>query len=139
MDSGIWQARNFRENSKSKYFTQGNVNDHLPIYYAASGNGSGDNDSSGCLVLVEDCISAIKIARQTDAMPLLGSNISYQKLSRIKREYNEVIFWLDADKYKEAQTLSKRAQMIGLTSHVLYSRLDPKELSDEQLSEMLGL
>lgn len=137
--NGIWQARNFHESAKTRYFTQGEVNDHLPIYFAASpdtlpvsvrnrGLLAVDGfPSSSVLFLVEDAVSAIKIARQFDAMPLLGSNISHKKLARIEKFYNSVVFWLDADKYKEAQGLSTSAKLVGLNSRVVYTERDPKE------------
>lgn len=134
-DHDIWQARNFLTGAKrSKYFTQGNVNDHLPVYSCIH-NRSG---SSTPVVLVEDCISAIKVARQCDAMPLLGSNISHQKLARLKHFYDTAIFWLDADKYAEAQKLAQRAKLLGLSTKVVFTERDPKEYSDEQISAAIN-
>jgi len=133
-DHNIWQARNFAEGAKSRYFTQGEVNEHLPVYRSSGGIPVVPRTC----VLVEDCISAIKVARQCDAMPLLGSNISYTKLARLKHFYEQLIFWLDADKYKESQKLAARAKLLGLSTDVVYSSRDPKEQSDETISEVLS-
>lgn len=150
MDMGIWQARNFSPTAKTKYFTQGNVNDHLPIYHpvfdcAANGStlngdvlGVGRQHSPKTLILVEDCISAIKIARQTDAMPLLGSSISKEKLARINKFYSGVIFWLDADKYNQAKGLSTTAKFLGLDSRAIYTARDPKEYDDKTIEYLIA-
>lgn len=133
-DGGVWQARNFDSRTassfaggrrRSKYFTQGAVNDCLPIYDVRN-----TSPAPEVLVLVEDCISAIKVARQYDSMPLLGSNISYGKLADISRLYPTVVFWLDADKLKESRALADRAKLLGINSRVVYTKLDPKEYSD---------
>lgn len=117
-----WQARNFHESARTKYFTQGNVNDIIPIYNA------GRDD--GLLIIVEDCISAIKCARVCDAMPVLGSHVSLAKLHGISKLYKEIVIWLDADKYKESVRLSDQARLIGLTARSTYSKEDPKCQSD---------
>lgn len=141
--NSVWQARNFNESARTKYFTQGEVNDHLPIYFAVPPSDIPDtvrarsllvvdgSPSTSVLFLVEDAVSAIKIARQFDAMPLLGSSISHKKLARIEKFYNSVVFWLDADKFKEAQGLSTSAKLVGLNSRVVYTELDPKEYDNE--------
>jgi len=133
-ENGIWQARNFGEFAKTKYFTQGNVNEHLPVYCRVGGS-VGDSPT---VVLVEDCISAIKIARQQDSMPLLGSNISHQKLYRLKHFYEEAVFWLDSDKYAEAQKLAQRAKLLGLKTKVIFTELDPKEYNDQTIAKLLS-
>lgn len=133
-DNDIWQARNFSPASKTKYFTQGNINEHLPVYSCASG----DCRDSSTVVLVEDCISAIKIARQCDSMPLLGSNINHSKLYRLRHFYDTAVFWLDSDKYAEAQKLAQRGKLVGLSTRVIYTELDPKEYDDETISQLLS-
>jgi len=67
-----YQARNLSPLSKAKrYFTQGDINSLLPIY-------RGPVSNTRKLVLVEDCLSAIKVASLADAgrdsMPCLGSS-----------------------------------------------------------------
>lgn len=128
-DSDCWQARNFRDGSKSKYFTQGDVNELIPIY------SSGHDD--GRLVVVEDCVSAIKVARQCDAMPVLGSHVSNSKLHGLSKLYRDVFFWLDSDKLKESRNAAERARLIGINSNVIYTELDPKEYDDVFISEKI--
>lgn len=129
-----WQVRNFDPKwaKKFKYFTQGDVNDHLPIYSSAIGGGQ-------TLVLVEDCTSALKIARQSDSMPLLGSHLSAQRLNRLARLYSGLIVWLDSDKLKEAWGIANRAKFLGLSTKVIWTELDPKEYTDFMISNYLGV
>ena len=127
--SECWQARNFRESARSRYFTQGDINDLIPIY------SSGRND--GRLVVVEDCISAIKCARQCDAMPILGSHVSLSKLHRLSKMFHTIYFWLDADKLKESRATCDRARLIGINAHVIYTEVDPKEVDDVAIQSRL--
>ena len=57
----LWQARNHWPQTKLKYFTSGNHDSILPLYFSTT---SYDDRHSTC-VLVEDCLSAIKIASLT--------------------------------------------------------------------------
>lgn len=88
--------------------------------------------------MVEDCISAIKVARQCDAMPILGSHVSLGKLVALSQHYGELIFWLDADKFKESQKQASAASMLGVRTKVVFTEVDPKECSDERIRENIG-
>ena len=127
-DTDCWQARNFGatkhgNNPRSKYYTQGDVNELIPIY------SSGHND--GRLVVVEDCISAIKVARHCDSMPVLGSHVSNGKLHRLSKLFHTIYFWLDSDKLKESRNAADRARVIGINSSVIFTEDDPKLQTDE--------
>lgn len=125
-NSDVWQGRNFWSGAKSKYFTQGDVNEFVPIY------DSGRND--GRLVVVEDCISAIKCARHVDAMPVLGSHVSNSKLYALSKLYTAIWFWLDSDKLKESRNACDRARLIGINANVIFTKDDPKCYSDEDIN-----
>lgn len=129
-DTACWQARNFREGSKSKYYTQGDVNELIPIY------SSGHND--GRLVVVEDCISAIKVARHCDSMPVLGSHVSNGKLHRLSKLFHTIYFWLDSDKLKESRNAADRARLIGINAHVIFTEDDPKCINDGDINVALS-
>lgn len=125
----LWQARNFNPSraSKSKYFTSGDHSDILPIY-------GGDKDG---VVVVEDCVSALRIGSQLASMPLLGSHLATQKLTRLNRLYSNLWVWLDSDKFKEAQEIARRASMLGINAKVVFSELDPKCYTNEQIKGYL--
>lgn len=78
------------------------------------------------LCIVEDSISAIKVARYCDAVPLFGSSISNNKLTRIVKDYAIVYVWLDSDKLNNARSIADRCQLLGKRSVVIYTELDPK-------------
>ena len=126
-----YQARNLSPVPKGKrYFTAGDVNALLPIY-------TGDVPQRH-LVLVEDCLSAITLAALGhDAMPLLGSGITRQKLTRLRPFYDLLDVWLDADMWPKAQTIVKTAQLLGFKATARYSKEDPKHLSNEELQKVL--
>ena len=139
-DLDVWQARNLNREAKSKYFTSGNHDRDLPLYRAFLGY----YDYPMGVVLVEDCVSAIKIASATpfnglrfDAMPLLGAHLPGGKLAALNRLYSNMIVWLDHDKGQAAQAIAKRASMLGMQSKVVMTELDPKEYSYEELREKL--
>lgn len=133
----VWQARNFNPEAaaKRKYFTAGDVNENLPIY--ACSLERNDGAPRGSLALVEDCVSAIKIARQNDSMPLLGSHLSVTRLNRLARLYSGLVVWLDSDKLKEARGIAEKAKWLGLSARTIFTDEDPKCYSDEQIKGFL--
>lgn len=144
----VWQARNLRMgmgNSgrpRSKNFTSGDVNECHHIYGSIGGS---DSDSpvqlvSSTLVLVEDPVSAIRIASGSsgcDAMPLLGSHLATKRLNAIAGLYRDLVFYLDHDKLKESRLMAEKASLIGCNTRVIYTPLDPKEYTDSDLKEYL--
>jgi len=143
-----YQARNLTPVSKGKrYFTCGDVNELLPIYHCRHSVPGTINNRR--LVLVEDCLSAIKISYTNmsdadseklsgfDSMPLLGSGISRTKLSRLKSLYEHLTVFLDGDMYPKAVQIMQQAQLLGFKANVVYSPLDPKENSYEDLTTLL--
>ena len=135
-----YQARNLNAVSKAKrYYTCGDVNNLLPIYSCRHPLPDGQHHRR--LVLVEDCLSAIKVSYVeglgASAMPLLGSGISRQKLSRLRHLYDRLTVFLDGDMYPKALQIAQQAQMLGFQANVVYSPLDPKEHDYSQLKELL--
>jgi len=91
------------------------------------------------VVLVEDIISAAKIARYVDAMPCLGSSISLRKLSVLRTlGYEQMAFWLDYDKWTNAVKMAGQAKLLGITTKVIQTELDPKEYEDGEIRALLG-
>lgn len=131
----LTQARNFWKGAKVKYFTVGSVEQVLPIF-----------QTSGLLrqlprklVVVEDVVSAAKIARQCDAMPCLGSTLSNGRLARLRASYDVLVPWLDEDKWKNAVNIADRAKLIGFTTKVVYTEKDPKEYEDHYITARISL
>jgi hypothetical protein len=90
------------------------------------------------LTIVEDSLSAIKVARHTDSLPLFGSSVDNTKLARVTKGYNNALVWLDANKFPEAQSIAVRLALLGKNSRVVYTELDPKYCNiKEVLNEMV--
>lgn len=129
----VTQARNFWEGAKSKYFNQGSPEQILPIF-----QGPGTLLVGRRLCIVEDAVSAAKIARQCDAMPCLGSYLPKRKQNALRLlGYEQLIVWLDADKLREARQIADQAKLLGFDTKVVYTELDPKEYSDTEIENAL--
>lgn len=113
-----------------KYFTEGDINAILPVYECSV--------VSNHVVLVEDCLSAIKIARQCDSMPLLGSGIKRDRLARLRPFYDVLTVWLDSNMYDNAMKIASQAELLGFKAKAIYTPLDPKCYSDEEIKGYLN-
>ena len=128
----VSQARNFNPVSaaKRKYYNQGSPKDVLPIFHAPT--------KQRTIVVVEDAVSAARIARQCDAMPCLGSYLPARKIMALRvLNYETLLVWLDADKLKEAREIETMAKWVGLSARTIYTELDPKEYTDKEIYETL--
>ena len=135
-----YQARNLNPISKGKrYYTCGDVNELLPIYHCRCSVSGTIN--SRRLVLVEDCLSAIKTTYVeglgASALPLLGSGISRQKLSRLRPFYDVLDVFLDPDMWHKSLGIVKQAQLLGFQARPIQSDRDPKEHSYSKLKGLL--
>jgi len=122
----MWQGRYFGDDKKvPKYYTRGS-RDCLHLL--------GDR---GIIVLVEDLLSAIKVAKVARAIPLFGSSVNLDLLSRINRITDSFLIWLDKDKYKDAQRFVKRASQYFTFVKAVYTELDPKCYQPAEIERIL--
>jgi hypothetical protein len=138
-----WQARNLSAVSKAKrYYTQGDINDVLPIYRCRDATGDYSGSLARRLVLVEDCLSAIKIASVealgADALPCLGSSVPRAKLARLRPFYDVLDVFLDPDMWPKSVLLAKQAEMLGFKVRSIRADCDPKEMTREGLTALLS-
>jgi hypothetical protein len=128
------QARNFRAGAKTKYYNQGSTASVMPIFKAPVGVW----EMGRRVVVVEDAVSAARIARQSDAMPCLGSSLPVKKIAALKGlNYEQVLVWLDSDKLKEAREIETMCKWIGLSARTIYTELDPKCYSDKDIAKIM--
>lgn len=135
----FWQARNFGSWAKTKYYTKGSPDSCLPFYLRRSTEMEHGKVNGG-LVIVEDCLSAIKIARQVSSMPVLGSDLSMVKIKRLTSVLEAsggIVVWLDGNMFHHAQKIAQRLQMLGVEARAVYTELDPKEYSDTEIKRVL--
>jgi hypothetical protein len=120
-----WQGRSF-DKHKPKYMSSGSK--PLTIY-----------GQSDIIVLVEDIISAMRIARtkQFCSAPLLGSSLSYEFENQIVETYRKAIVWLDRDKAINSLRIKRKLQQRGVDSRVVITDNDPKEYSKGEILEWL--
>ncbi len=92
------------------------------------------------IVIVEDIISAIRLARKTSSSCLFGSFVDYSKYINIYNIYKpkEYIIWLDDDKKKESYLYSYNLNKLGIQSRVISTKLDPKCYSDSEIELILN-
>ena len=124
MTKDYWQARNFGFGNQ-KYKSNGNK----PCLLYGKGK---------TVILVEDVLSSIKIARTDDysSIPLLGSSLSKEIEDKLST-YKAVYVWLDRDKAKNAVRITNRLREIGITSKVIVTELDPKEYNKQEINKWL--
>jgi len=124
MTKTYWQARNFGFGNQ-KYKSNGNK----PCLLYGKGK---------TVILVEDVLSSIKIARTEDysSIPLLGSSLSKEIEDKLST-YKAVYVWLDRDKAKNAVRITNRLREIGITSKVIVTELDPKEYNKQEINKWL--
>lgn len=122
------QAKNFnpKRASKAKYYNIGDKSASVTMY--------GNTDT---VILVEDCISALKIGRLETGYPLLGTSVSRQHIKRLSERFRRLLVWLDADKYREARDIESTAKLLGMETKTIYTEHDPKTYDMEQLKEIL--
>lgn len=152
------QARNFDPKwaSKAKYWNIGDKTRSETTYLPQSSSRINDSifsrqfDSGGVqkeiyrdnrdclrLVLCEDAVSSLKVARYSPSKPLLGTSLAKDKIKALKGSYDELVIWLDRDKWREARAISEQAQLLGFKSKAILTDLDPKEYNDEQIASFI--
>ena len=139
----FWQGRFFPPKSP-KTITYGYPNRCLvlvcagnaPMGYVGSNTDSNKTIYSGSRVaIVEDPVSAIKVARYLPSHCLFGAYLSLGQAQRLARYFKKLYIWLDQDKTKEAMKFQQRYAMLFNDIKVISTELDPKECSNEKIRE----
>lgn len=127
-----WQARLFSRGgeARQKYMTVGPKEE---VFFCVSL----DKARKHGIILVEDVISAIKVGRHACTMPLLGSHVSLNRQIQLRKYTDKLTFWLDYDKSVDANKFATACAIIGYKTNVIMTPDDPKELSDQEIKEML--
>jgi len=129
-----WQGRYFGTQSSAvakiaKWYGKGNLKDTLHIL------GKGDT-----LVLTEDVVSAMKVAKcGVRSMPIFGCVVGdrFKRLKTVLQPSDRCLVWLDPDKRTEAVKEAKLGVLYGLNCSPVFSEVDPKELSYEEIETIL--
>lgn len=98
----------------------------------------GDYQQSNVVVLVEDVISAHKVAAITSCIPLFGTNIFSAVIPVLRHIGLPIVIWLDND---QSHTMNKKAYnlylLTGLSVSYISTELDPKMLPLDTIKGLL--
>jgi len=131
------QAKNFdaKRASKAKYYNVGEKAQSRTIYVSLCAQ-----ERSGVhrrLVLTEDAVSALVVSQVSDAKPLLGTSIPREQIAEIAKSYDELIVWLDDDKWREGRSIADCAKLLGMKTKTLLTDRDPKEFSVDDIKGLI--
>lgn len=92
----------------------------------------------GPIVIVEDIISAHKVAQVCPSLCLFGTDVHDVAVKELKKQGRPVVLWLDQDQYSLLPKKMGRLQsLLGASVGHISTRKDPKELSVEEIKQML--
>ena len=99
----------------------------------------GNRETSKCIVLVEDLLSAHKVSQVNATIPLFGTNI-FDSVINVLRLYKlPVVFWLDKDQNGNIIKKCNRVNMLtGLPVRYVFTDKDPKELDLNTIKQTIG-
>jgi hypothetical protein len=123
----LFVQERFFDNPRRKYKTHGKTEEVFHIL----------GPKTDTVVLVEDMVSAIKIARNFEVMPLWGSSISQDRILRLSRLYDRVAIWLDNDKAHYAIRRATHMRPFFDSVTTIVTEFDPKEYDDDEISNFV--
>lgn len=85
------------------------------------------------LVVVEDPVSAIKVRRHANAMPLFGSTFDEERMLHLAKSYDKLLIWLDYDKAAFASQEAKNYSNKFKRVRSIVTKQDPKDMDDGQI------
>jgi len=131
------QAKNFdaKRASKAKYYNVGEKAQSRTIYVSLRAQERGGVRRR--LVLTEDAVSALVVSQVADGKPLLGTSIPREQLAEIAKSYDELIVWLDDDKWREGRSIADQAKLLGMKTKTLLTDKDPKEYDIDTIKALL--
>lgn len=118
-----------------KWYVWGDSHKHCEVV-------AGESSSLDGIILVEDLISAHKVATSVPSVasvPLFGTQIHKPHLYYLMQENKPVVLWLDKD---QQGTITRKAMglqaLLNVPVSVVVTDRDPKELSIKELNEALA-
>lgn len=96
---------------------------------------AGAEHNSSTLVIVEDSMSSLKVGRTVACAPLFGTSLTMNKLTEYAKDYQQIVVWLDRDKFKEAWAIADRFKWLGCATKVVLTDKDPKYYSEIEIYE----
>lgn len=110
--------------------------DDIPMYYAPAPHKL--SHRGGTVVLVEDCLSCLKILEAGHAsLALLGTKLWPTTAMEIANVYRNVVFCLDNDATVKSVELAKEYNLLFDKVSILVPRVDPKDMPMDELENLL--
>lgn len=137
-----WQGRSLDESTNPpKYLTMvdrsragGNAAEFGSVL-----NGNTLRDSR--VVIVEDCLSAIKISRLLPAVCTLGTHPTDEVSNWLSKRYQSAVIWYDNDKPEVKKAQADLFRLLGTLTGgkavLILTDKDPKEYSNEEIKCLL--
>lgn len=92
------------------------------------------------VVVVEDLISAHKVAQVTHCLPLFGTGIYPKAISALRALKRPVTLWLDRDQYTLlAPKINRLQTFLDVPVRFVSTDKDPKEYDLDEIRTILGL
>ncbi len=88
-------------------------------------------------ILVEDYVSALKVGRHYNAIPILGSYIPLSLILSLVYQQPQLRIWLDRDKAIEAMKYAARARQFIPDCGTIVTEKDPKEYTNKEITEIV--
>lgn len=94
----------------------------------------------GIVVLTEDSISSLVVSRVgVSCWPLYGVHLSHVRAQALSKQFHTCYVWLDRDKFRESVEIATKLKWLGVSARSIFSDLDPKYYSNEQIKDFLGV
>jgi DNA primase len=128
-----WQARALLHGQKPKYINP-EADKSTILYWARPAA-----PPAGEVVVTEDILSAIRVGAHVTAACIMGTKTSDAQAAQLAR-FDRVSYWLDPDDAGREGN-RKGCRKLGLVTSVreIVSHVDPKNLPDREIRELLGL
>lgn len=124
-----WVLRSYEPYERLKALTRMDVDEPHLSYYRPN--------NSPHVVVVEDIPSAVRCSRYCDSVALCGSGCSTDYANEIAAHYRNVVWALDEDATAQAIRLMRQHALLFDTSRVLVLQEDMKDMTEEELHELL--
>ncbi len=126
-------GRYFGDDGRRKWHVWGDCHKHCHVI--------GGQATEGVIVLVEDLLSAHKVATSeyvAAAIPLFGVSVHNAHLYYLINSNNNVVLWLDKDQEQPVKRSAiNLSSLLGRTAHVVTTDQDPKLLSTDTISHII--
>ena len=119
-----WIGRNVMDSDQKYHIQKPKGADRLYFSPACVDTESGNYNEK--IILVEDCLSAIKVhkATGTKVIALLTTSVDEDLTLKLKKD--DVYIWLDADALAKSVAMVTRFRQLGIKAKHIYTAKDPK-------------